>query len=366
VKHIFLVHTPITYLVSISVIKELKLSKEDAFIIFHEFNDEAILENDMYTSARIEGVNEKKFFRKLYEFFRYFDIAGHIDKLIDTVVATEKFIAYVPVFTPIHKLLITHPNCISFNFIEEGLAHYFKEDTLETLNPLYRKFSWRSSIFKNPKRVLNEMYLVLRGYNFKLLGLPFSYSCYGSLKNVVFYGLTHDSYPLISNQKKVIISLEEKNFNFIRQRYTISLNDKFVWIGDPGVIHHGFSSKIYLRGIQEGCINFIKGKGVKNIYIKFHRDEPDNLREAIKKLFRDNEISIHVIPDSTMMELLLFEAKNVTLIGVYSSLLYYASIMRHKSFSIYNFLQEEYTNVRKRDFTFYWNKVELINSTVSA
>jgi len=366
VKHIFLVHTPITYLVSISVIKELKVSKEDAFVILHEFNDEAILENDMYTSLRMEGVNEKKFFKKLYRFFRYFNIGARVDKLINAVITSQKFIAYVPVLTPVHKFLITHPNCVAFNFIEEGLAQYFEEDTLESLNPLYRKYSWRSSFFENSKRVLNEMHLVLRGYNFKLAGLPFSYSCYGSLKNIVFYGLTHDSYPLINNQKKVIISLEEKNFNFIRQKYTTNLNDKFVWVGDPGVIHHGFNPKIYLRGIREGCINFIKDKGVKDTYIKFHRDEPDNLRQAIKKLFQDNEISIHVIPDSTMMELLLFQAKNVTLIGVYSSLLYYASIMGHKSFSIYNFLQEEYTNVRKRDFTFYWNKVVLINSTVSA
>lgn len=346
-KHLFLVHTPVTYLVSISVIKELKISKKDAIIIFHEFDDKDILENDMYTHESMKEFYKKNFFGKLYEYFRYFNIPDRMDKVIDKIVGDEKFTAYVPVLTPVHKFLITHRNCISFNFIEEGLAQYFKEDTLETINPLYRKYSWRSSITKNTKRILNEMYLVLRGYNFKLSGLPFSYSCYNSFRNIIFYGLSQDSYPLINDQKKVVLSFEKKNFSGIKQKYNISLDGKIVWIGDPGVIHHGFNEKIYLQGIKEGCINFIKHKGVSDIFIKFHRDESDNLRQVVKKLFLDNKISIQVIPDSAIMELLLFEANNVTLIGVYSSLLYYASIMGHKSFSIWEFLKEEYTNVKK-------------------
>jgi hypothetical protein len=40
------------------------------------------------------------------------------------------------------------------------------------------------------------------------------------------------------------------------------------------------------------------------------------------------------------MELLLFEATNVTLVGVYSSLLFYAAIMGHESFSIYECLKK--------------------------
>jgi hypothetical protein len=363
VKHIFLVHTPITYLVSISVINELKINKEGAIIIFHEFNNEALFESHMYTSTRIGEIDDKKFFRKLLGFFKYFNIARRVDLLIDRITGNENFIAYVPVLTPVQKFLITHPNCVSFNFIEEGLAQYFKENTLETLNPLYRKYAWRSSILNQPGRVLNEIYFVLRGYNFKLSGLPFSYSCYNSVRNVFFYGLTEDSFPLINDQQKTILSFEGKKFSAVRQNCDINLNDKFIWIGDPGVVHHGYKQKIYLDGILKGCISFLTKKEVKDIFVKFHRDEPNNLRKAVAKLFDDNGISIQVIPDSTIMELLLFEAKNVSLIGVYSSLLYYASIMGHKSFSIYTFLQEEYTNARKRDFTFYWNKVSLINSS---
>ncbi len=62
------------------------------------------------------------------------------------------------------------------------------------------------------------------------------------------------------------------------------------------------------------------------------------------------------------MELLLFKAKNATLIGIYSSLLYYASIMKHSCFSIYEFVKQEYQrSIGNRDLSFYWNKVKLLD-----
>jgi hypothetical protein len=338
----------------------LKIPKEDAIIIFLEFDK--IVQDDLYIGVSINEFYKNKIsFRKLFNYIRYFNIVGRIDRLIDAMIKKGKFTAYVPVLTLIGKSLITHSNCCAFNFIEEGLAQYYKEETLESLNPINSKDLWRSSILRGMKRVLNEIYLVLRGYNFKLQSLPFSYSCYNSFKNVTFYGLTQESYPLIDNRKKVIIPFEQKSFGLVRHDYNINLNDKIVWVGDSSVIRHGFSQSLYIQGIKEGCIEFIKRKGEKDIFIKFHRDEPDDLRQTIKVLFKNNGISFQIIPDSIIMELLLFEAKNVTLIGVYSSLLYYASIMGHHSFSIYEFLQKEYSKVLKnRDFGFYWNRVILI------
>lgn len=367
-KHVFFVHTPVTYLVSVSVINDLKISKEDAVILFHHFHSTSLLKNGRYTGINMSDFFDgKNFAGKIYNYFRHFNIVGRVDKIINAVIGNDKFVAYVPGLTPVHKSLVTHHNCVSFNFIEEGLAQYYREETLESLNPLYNKYSWRSSLIKNAKRVLTEMYLVLRGYNFKLQGLPFSYSCYHAFKDVFFYGVSKDSFPLIADEKKQIIFFEKENFHLIQQDSIPNLNDKIVWIGDSSVMNYGFSSELYLKGIKEGCIDFVKSKGTKEIFVKFHREEPEYLRQSIKKLFFNNGISIEIIPDNTIMELLLFEAKNVTLIGVYSSLLYYASLMGHNSFSIYNFLKEEYSRALKnRDFTFYWNRVSLINSSVPA
>jgi len=366
-KHLFLVHSPITYLVSISVIQKLKIPKQDAVLLFHEFNNEALLESNRYTGLSITSYySNSNFFQKTYNHVRYFNIITRIDNIINKIISDEKFIAYVPVLTPVHKILITHKQCSSFNFIEEGLAQYYKEETLESLNAFYSKYSWRTSLTRDIKRVLSEAIFVLRGYNVKLQGLPFSYSSYHALKNIFFYGVSKEAFPLVSADKKEILSFDKESFLFVKQDSPIDLNNKIIWIGDPGVVHHGFNEKTYLQGIQDGCIGFIKQKEEKNVLLKFHRDEPERLRKKIKKLFNDNDISVEIISDTVLMELYLFESKNVTLIGVYSSLLYYASLMGHESFSIYEFLKEEYYRaLQNRDFTFYWNKVTLITPPVS-
>ncbi len=364
-KHLFLVHSPITYLISVSIITELKIAKEDAVIVFHEF-DEVDKQNDQYIGVIINRVYIKKLsFRKFYNYIRYFNIINRIDRLVNAIIKNQKFISYIPVLTYIGKSLITHPNCTSFSFIEEGLGHYYKEETVHSLTATNSKDLFRSSGLKNIRRVLSETYLLYRGYNFKLQALPFSYSCYHSFKNVGFYGLSSDSFPLIDQEKKIIIPFVAKNFGLIKQDESINLNSKIIWVGDGSVSQHGFSQNLYLEGIKEGCIRFLKEKETKNIFIKFHRDETNNLRKIIKKIFEDNQIEVQVIPDSVIMDLLLFIAEYVILIGVYSSLLYYASVMGHTSFSIYEFLKKEYSKVLKnRNFDFYWDKVKLIKSPV--
>jgi hypothetical protein len=361
-KHIFVVHTPITYLVSVSVINELKIAKEDAIILFHEFDNKNFLHNEGYTAISTrEFYRDKNIFGKLYNSVHYFNIPASIDELVCQTLRQEKFVAYIPVVTPFHKAIITHSNCISFNFIEEGLAQYWKEETPESLTSLYSKYTWRSSIFKTTTRTLNEMYLLLRGYNFKLLGLPLSYSCYGGFNNITFYGLSEESFPLIKPSKKKVISFDKKKFSLVRQDYDLDLSNKIIWIGDGSLTHYGFNKELYLKGIKEGCVDFINKKGAQEIFIKFSRDESEHLRDAVKKVFYENKISVSIIPDSVIMELLLLESKNATLIGVYSSLLYYASMLGHNAFSIYEFLKEEYSRALKnRDFSFYWNKVTLI------
>jgi hypothetical protein len=359
-KHIFLVHSPVTYLVSVSVINELNILKEDAIIIFQEFEKAGISER--YTSVSINKFyNRDKLPARIYNYFRYFNVPRRMDRLIDSAIGKEKFTAYIPVLTLIGKSLITHSNCAAFNFIEEGLADYYKEETLSGLTAEYSKESWRVSLTKNLGRVFVEMYLLARGYNFKLQSLPFSYTSYNAFNNVRFFGLTPESFPLVDAKKKVVVPFKEESFASVYQQADFDISNKIVWIGDPGIAQHGFTETVYLNGIKKGCIGFLKIKGESNVFIKFHRNEPDSLREKIKKLFRDNGISIQIIPDAVIMELLLFEAKNVTLIGVYSSLLYYATIMKHTSFSIFEFLKEEYSHTLKnRDFSFYWNSVALI------
>jgi hypothetical protein len=360
-KHLFLVHSPITYLIAVSVISDLNLSEKDAIIIFFEF--QKIIQTNKYVAVSIgEFYSKKSLVKKTWNYFRYFNVIKRIDKLTDSVTSNEKFIAYVPVLLFAGKALVTHKNCVSFNFIEEGLMNYYKEETLQSITIIKAKDPWRSNLLKNTKLVLNEMYEVLRGYNFKLQALPFSYSCYNGFANILFYGFGNDSFPLVSKDKQRVVPFKKNTFSGIQQKEELDLTDQTIWIGDGAVIQHNLSQSVYIKGIERGCIAYLQQNNIQNIFVKFHRDEPASLRETVREVFLNNGINIQVIPDNIILELLLFESTNTTLIGVFSSLLYYAVVMNHSAFSIYNFLKEEYSKLfAGRDFSFYWNVVKLIN-----
>jgi hypothetical protein len=342
----------------------MRIPNSDAIIVFYQFK-KIILTETLYTAFDIDEVyDNKNFVFKIFNYVRHFNIAARIDRFINAITGNQEFIGYIPALYLFSKALITNPNCSSFNFIEEGLLNYYKEETLSNLSAINSKDSWRSSLRNNTKRVLFEMYMVLRGYNFKLQSLPFSYSCFNSFQNVFFYGLTDKSFPLINVEKRIIVPFEKKSSVTISTQTDISISNSFIWIGDAGVVQHGFSERLYLEGIENGCINFLKSKFKSEIIIKFHREESESLREKIKNLFTVKGISFQIIPDSVIMEVLLFDAANVLLIGIYSSLLYYATLLGHRSYSIYEFVQKEYSRtLLNRDFNFFWAKVTLLKAS---
>lgn len=363
-KHIFFVHTPVTYLGSIAIIEHLNLKKEDAIVFFQSFSNDIATNNALHQSILIDDLfSAQNWLSKIGSLLRNFSITKKFDNLIVQAIRQEQYVAYVPVVTFIHKLLITHPNCVGFNFIEEGLAQYYKEETLESINPVYSKLPWRSSLITCFKNTLQELYLYARGYNFKLLALPFSYSCYHGIQDVKYYGYSKDSFPLANNSQVTILPLISKNRSLFLQASALHLDNSFIWIGDPGIIHYGFSKKAYMQGITQGFIPFLKRKNVNTVFLKFHRDEPQLLRKEVVQLFKINSIQPTVLPDTTMMELQLANASNVTLTGIYSSLLYYGSILGHTSYSVFNFVKHEYSKaIANRNFDFFWKKVHLIEN----
>ncbi len=91
-KHLFLVHSPVTYLVSVTIINELKIPKEDAIIIFDRFKL-PVGENDTYVGIGIHDIYKKELsFKKIVDFFRHFSMVDRIDRLVDTIIHKEKFI----------------------------------------------------------------------------------------------------------------------------------------------------------------------------------------------------------------------------------------------------------------------------------
>jgi hypothetical protein len=356
-KHIFYIHSPITYLIAVSVCRYLDLPAKDALFICDGFNRNT----EIATVKDISEYNKgKNILSRSYKNIKYFNKAKFVDKIISDFILGYEFIAYVPVMRFVEKVIVTHRKCKGFNFIEEGLAHYYKGETLYSLSIANVRYDWRTSIFR--KRQWNEIFrqviLLIRGYNMRLLALPFSYSCYNQFENVRFFGITRDTFPMIDEQKRQIIPLT----NDLKPFYNdLELDNGIVWIGDNGVDYYGFSKELYLEGIKKGVIKYLKEEGRNKLFVKYHRGESQTMRSIQIEIFKAYGIDVVVISDNVILEEILLHSKNVTLYGVYSSLLYYASVMGHRALSIYELLKRDYAkNLEGKNMDFFWSKVQAI------
>lgn len=357
-KHVFYIHSPITYLIAISVCHYLSLPKKDVLFICDGF----YRESQMFIAMDISRYNKSKtFLGRGIKNIKYFNKAKFIDKVINDFILEDQFIAYVPVMRFIEKIIVTHKRCKGFNFIEEGLAHYHKGETLHSLSTASAKSEWRTSLSMRCQwnEIFRQVIALIRGYNMKLLSLPFSYSCYNQFTDVLFFGTNADTFPMVDEQKRQIIPLI-KDINPFSNN--LRLDNKVVWIGDNGVDYYGFSKRLYLEGIRKGVVLYLKKVGINELFVKYHRGESPAMRSIQLKIFKENGIDVVVIPDNVILEEILLNSINVTLYGVYSSLLYYASLMGHQTISIYELLKRDYAkNLEGKNMDFFWSKVKAIS-----
>ncbi|ATP57996.1 hypothetical protein CPT03_16750 [Pedobacter ginsengisoli] len=356
-KNIFLVHSPITFLVSKAVITHLGIPDKDVLIITNAFTNK----DHNFKMVDISSFyNSNSKIGTIINSFKFFNRNKLIDSIIRDFVGSEKFTAYVPVLNYLEKVVVTHEKCINFNFIEEGLVHYFPEETIDSHTVAYARDSWRTSSF-DLKRMIPAILSLLRGYSPRLQSLPFSYSCYANFKQVNFFGITEEVFPLINQSKKHTVKISDDR---TLQSNGYNFNNSIVYIGDCCVDFYYYSCELYLRGIEQGVIKYLIKNNIKQIFIKFHRLESEFVRQAQRDLYTKFNIQIQEISNPTIMELELNKSINSILFGTYSSLLYYASIMGHKAYSIYDLLEDKdkYKGMIGRNMDFYWEKVTLLKN----
>ncbi|WP_214228852.1 polysialyltransferase family glycosyltransferase [Pedobacter sp. B4-66] len=355
-KNIFLVHSPITFLVSKAVIEHLGIPDEDVLMITNAFTNsdhsfKMVDISSFYCSSTKMGT--------IANSIRFFNRNKLIDSIIDGFVGSAQFNAYVPVLNYVEKIVVTHEKCANFNFIEEGLVHYFLEETIDSHTVAHARDSWRTSSF-DLKRMIPAVLSLLRGYSPRLQSLPFSYSCYANFKDVNFFGITEEVFPLANPSKKHVVKIPD---NKGVQSAEYNFTDSIIYIGDCCVDFYNYSCELYLRGIEQGLITYLKQNNISQIFIKFHRLESEIVKQAQRNLFVKFNIHLVEIPNPVIMELALNKSANSILFGTYSSLLYYASIMGHSAYSIYGLLEdkEKYKGMIGRNMDFYWEKVALLN-----
>jgi hypothetical protein len=154
-KHLFFVHSPLTFLLACSVIEHLKLKKEDVIILTIAYKV-PIDEFKVYPIFYTESAWYKKIFSPNYP--------KKYDSYIEKITQNSLFTAYIAWMSYYNKVLITHPNCKEFHFIEEGVSTYQTHHELSDISWSIGNKAFRVSSFFD-KFFIRSLITVLRGFN---------------------------------------------------------------------------------------------------------------------------------------------------------------------------------------------------------
>lgn len=228
-----------------------------------------------------------------------------LDNLINKI-TNDKFICYLPSTNNfLFQSIITHYNCLQFNIIEEGLLSYCHPNRIiKQTNQKYKTtitgrikyyskyFSHynRSSFFRNSNSTLGKIYLI--GNSKFELDFDFYEKLDPNIIDVPVNDMSNSNIFIFDNLNTDII--DKKTFDLI--------------VFD-----------IFTKLIGE------------KIFIKFHPAQ-SNIDEIIKMLKFQN-INYEIISNDLPLEIVFLKSKNLTIYGIWSSLLFYASNNNHKVIS---------------------------------
>ena len=346
-KHIFSVHSPITFLVAYASIKHLELKKEDVLILSSTYK---VLIDDYKVIPSFFETRNNTLFQKL----KYFNFPKSHDQYMDLYLNGQDFIAYIDLMSYPQKVLVTHHQCKAFHFIEEGNSAYQSNDDLQDISWPERKSNWRG------KGVLDfkSWVRVLRGYNLRLLSLPYIYSAYANMENIKFFAFSENAYYNVSSSKRILVKPPKEDANINKLAGGHFLNNATIWLDGSNGKFTGLEESYYYDAIKK-AIPLLKEKGIikDKVYAKLRPDIKDISTNKLVSILRENGLDVEVMPNDMIIEAFLIQSANCKIIGVMTSVLEYAHVFGHEAYSIYGLFEKQPPTFFDR-MTGFWQNIE--------
>ena len=353
-KHIFLVHSSITYLMSLSILNHKKIDISDVII----FSDRPF--DSHYLPIKVRKIEDDSL-SFIYSKLSRINFPKFVDRIINNLIGEDKFIVYMQSALPLQKVFMTHPKCHGFHFFEEGTADYQGFDTLELLSTYHRYEPWRMTKIKDLRYIISHIKYLIRGFPGKFNDLPGWPYCYFNFEEVEYYCYSDYAFRGIPASRKIVLDIIKTKEYFTELRNFPCISNSVVWIGEHVISFDKIDINIYINGIKGGLSSFFKKYPgtINKIFIKFHPQEYKDSREKTIDVFKNTGINFEIIPDGIPMEILFMLSQNCQIIGLTSSLLYYASLMEHNVYSIINYVKV--LDIYPEDkFGFYWERIQKI------
>lgn len=350
-KHIFTVHSHITYLSALAVIKYKQFPNEDIIIITNKYNP-ALKKYQSYPSY---DQLENSVWKKL----KHLNYPAAYDKYIFDLTKGEEFTAYIDLMSAPNRILITNKNCIGFHFLEEGIVNYGNYDSLRLFTIDNDFFPWRMSYRKHWKLIINGLIRIIRGRSVKILSLPIHPTAYTFFGGVNFYCFSDQAYPNVPSYKKQIIPFHTIKTEMLQLNGGLDISSNALWLGDMINKVYNVSLKDYSNALslflkKWSSIEHCK----KKVFIKYKKGQSEEEKEITTNKFLSLGFEIEILPDETIIEALLIASKNVSVLGNGTSLLLYGHVLGHNSYSMFRNLPNKYDIPLAKDYPNFWKMVK--------
>lgn len=327
-KHVFFVHSPITFLVAWGVIKERTLDHEQVVFLTHR--GFSVPHNGFKTFNFPYSWSPEPFPFKL-NFLLSWKRLKNFDDWVSRITDSQKFVVYLPHSQfRVLKLLISNKSCKQYNYLEEGLGSY---ETVEKANPggMKARVNFLDQIlYKN--RIKDRLV-----YN----------SSYGAV-----FGLFEECFP--GFRDKYILGkefLQDPDFvQNLHMKQGIDYFENAHIIVLDGISAHGLISTDHHLAAVIRLKEILFNRGIKKTFIKFHpaqvgTEEYEKFLSSLKDSLKGVEMI--EIDQSVYLEILALRCNSVTFYINISSIGFYAAKFGQPVYTWANLLTDKNERYRK-------------------
>lgn len=321
-------------MVAYSIVDHLELDTNEVIFISSNYK----VPISTYRVVPAFHQTEKGLFKKLAQL----NFPKAHDKYINEITQGEPFTAYIDLMSYYQKILVTHENCEQFHFMEEGNSAYMEHDDINDLTWLgyFKGLTFREkNYFGHSFRT--TLSRVFRGYNLRLLAIPYHYMAYNNFKNLNFFCFSDNAFYNADPQKKVKVGMRSNDANVLKMAHGCQLTHEVIWIDGANGSFTGLPVEFYHRAIDKAIPKLKEMKVIQDrVHVKLRpglKNVDDNY--LVRKL-EEQGIKVSVLPD-LVLESLFITSKNCAVIGVLSSALEYAHVFGHQAFSIYGLFDKQ-------------------------
>ena len=316
-KYIFIIHSHIAFLASISIINNLGLDANQVLFLYKRKYKNIVkhIPYSIYDVNDLFSYNHNILISPIYR--RNF--IKSIDSLINRLIQEDYEVFLPQLLSYAHQVLVSNHKCKGFHLFQESAKPLFGKSNLQ---------------FKHYIRCL------LLSFNNRIWAQDDYYipeKIYRRYRGIVVWSFNSDYYSKLE-------CVEKRSLEFPVIQIDVDYNTNYPFFILEAAIEAGLIEKDVF---MDGCDMLVKKYAEKRNYIKFHPGQSDKNREEILAKFEKYSKEVIIIDDGIPFELVIAKYKELKIIGFTSSLLFFAQDAGHHVISKGDYLTERSKKYRR-------------------